>query len=353
MTQILPSGKTGTQRYADNDVTKPVPDLDIIELTQQFQRAYEETQGYALGNNKGNSGSINDDLSIITLSNVEDYNNSLAKFIQTYVANSSYLDVNGSSTANNIILEPRKIADISSPDGTNYSKTTSLPFSYRDNLKFAFRATATNTGATEISITGFSGLSGAIDLVDESGADLVGGEIVINRFYEIITSGTSGTKKAILKQYSSSQATEAQAGIGKLATAIGMTTGTNDTTFATPKKITDWYNAKSFTSAAQAITIGGALTIAHGLISEPKFFTFILKCLTGEGGYSTGDKVLVNPAYNDGGTSPRGMSVRVDATNIYVKFANSANTFEILNASSGANLSITNANWQLIINAIM
>lgn len=195
--QILASGKTGAQRYDDNNINKPVPDLDLISIGQTNQRAFEETQGWCYSNNKGSTDSQATDLSIIEEGDVNDYNPSLAQLIQTYVANNSFLEVNGSSTANNIILEPRKIANVNSPDGVNYSKSASLPFAFRDNLRFCFRATATNTGAVQFSITGLSGLSGAIDSIDENGNTLTGGEIVNGKFYEIVLTGTATTKKVI------------------------------------------------------------------------------------------------------------------------------------------------------------
>lgn len=198
MPQVLASGKTGSQRYEDLNATKPCPDLDDITLIQNFQNSYEETQGYSLCNNKGNSDSIDTDLDDITLANVSTYNKNLSQLIQTYVANGSYLDVDAASTANNIILLPRKIADIASPNGNNYAKATSLPFTYRDNLRFAFRATANNSSATQFTITGLAGLVGAKDLIDETGSDLVGGEIISGRFYEIVLTGTGGTQKGVL-----------------------------------------------------------------------------------------------------------------------------------------------------------
>lgn len=195
--QFLASGKVGSQRYANNDLAKPVAALDIIEMGQQSQRALEETQGYSLSNEEGSADSQNDDLSIINSGNVGDYDDSLAKTIQTYVANNSYLDVDPSSTANNIVLVPRKIADIASPDGTNYGKATSLPFNFRDNLRFTFRAKITNTSAVAISIPALAGLSGSIDLISQQSAALAGGEIIANNFYTIVLTTISTVKKAI------------------------------------------------------------------------------------------------------------------------------------------------------------
>lgn len=229
MPQVLASGKTGSQRYADLDATKPCPDLDDITLIQNLQNSYEETQGYSLCNNKGNSDSIDTQLDEITLANVSTYNNNLSQLIQTYIANNSYLDVDAASTGNNIILLPRKIADINSPNGSNYSKPTSLPFAYRDNLRFTFRATANNTGPTQFTITGLNGLVGAKDIVDEGGFGLIGGEIISGRFYDIALTGTGGTQKAVL--VSSNRlvvATESLAGIAPLPKQITIANNISD-----------------------------------------------------------------------------------------------------------------------------
>ena len=199
MTQNLASGKVGSQRYANNDALKSCPALDDIQTIQQDQRIAEETQGYSLSTNEGNPDSLNSSLSIINAGNVSNYDQFRAQTIQTYIANNSYLEVDAASTANNIILAPRKIANIVSPDGVNYSKTASLPFAFRDNLKFTFRATLTNTNSTQLQITGLAGMSGAVDIIDEAGVNLIGGEIVAGKFYDIILTGTSGTKKVILK----------------------------------------------------------------------------------------------------------------------------------------------------------
>lgn len=200
MPQILASGKTGANKYdlKTTDSTKVLPRLDMRQIAQSCQNAYEQTQGYSLSGNEGAAAAIDESLDDVTASNISNYDDSLAKFVQTLVANNSYLEVNLSSTANSIILEPRKIADINSPNGNNYSKATSLPFAFRDNLKFTFRATLTNTNATQIQITGLAGMSGAVSIINEFGSNLVGGEIVAGKFYDIILTGTSTTKKVIL-----------------------------------------------------------------------------------------------------------------------------------------------------------
>lgn len=260
MTQILASGKTGAQRYANNDLAKPVAALDMIQIGQQTQRASEETLGWSYSNEEGSADSQPaSSLKPITAANVGDYDPYLAQIIQTYVANNSYLECSG--TANAISLAPRKIADIASPDTTNYAKATSLPFTFRDNLRFTFRATNTNTAATQITIPALAGLSGSIDVVDEAGANLVGGEIIAGKFYEIITTGTSGTKKLILKTISIADASTTAKGIVELLTNAELAAGTDTTRAATAAAIASLFGTSLRSANGYArlpVKVGGA-----------------------------------------------------------------------------------------------
>lgn len=201
MPQVLASGKTGSNKYdlKATDPNKVFPRLDARQIAQSLQYAYEVAQGFSYSGNEGSSSALDDDLSIITTSNIATYSKDLAQLIQTFVSNNCRLDVDGASTANAITLNAPYITEEDAPDGNNYKKTTPLPFTFEDNLKFSFRATANNTGPTTISIPGLSGLTGSIDLVDEDGNDLVGGEMIANKFYEIVLTGKATTKKAILK----------------------------------------------------------------------------------------------------------------------------------------------------------
>lgn len=105
---------------------------------------------------------------------------------------------------------------------------------------------------------------------------------------------------------------------------------------------------KSYTSAAQTITAGGSLTLAHSLGAMPTLLQMRLKCVTGEHGYSAGDEVL---AWNGDANAGRGASVVPDATNINIRYGNDANTFNVNNKTTGASAAITNANWSMIIRA--
>lgn len=115
----------------------------------------------------------------------------------------------------------------------------------------------------------------------------------------------------------------------------------------------DLLSAQGFTayyySGNQTLSVAGSLTLAHGLGREPKLVITKLKCLTAEGGYSIGDVVLV-PFYFYT-SQVRGASYTVNSTNINVKMSNFTSFHDIVNKSTGAIFTITNANWALIVEA--
>ena len=305
--QILASGKTAENKYElrEIDPTKNLSRLDVRQIATSNQFALEATQGFSYSGEEGSSSALDDNLSIIDVGNLEAYKDDLAKVIQTLVANNSFLEVYGGSTANSIILQPRKIADIASPNGNNYSKLTPLPFAFRDNLKFTFRATTTNTGPTQFSIPALAGLSGSIDAINESGNPLVEGDIVAGRLYEIYTTGTSGTKKVILRNgglgtaaykntgiasgnvplIGTSSATTSLAGLSSFATSAEIIAGTNNTKSITPAALagsvsfvkgTTGYekNAQGFIRQFGVVFLaGGAATTITLPIAFPNVFT--------------------------------------------------------------------------------
>lgn len=111
--------------------------------------------------------------------------------------------------------------------------------------------------------------------------------------------------------------------------------------------------SKNYASAAQTITAGGALTLAHGLGVKPKIIAAYIKCTTGEAGYSIGDELELPLGVHGDGLSV-GISVIADATNITIRMGNNAGaSFGIINKTTGAgaSLTITNTSWQLYIKA--
>ena len=102
------------------------------------------------------------------------------------------------------------------------------------------------------------------------------------------------------------------------------------------------------TSADQVIpSAGTVLTVAHNLGVAPFGINLILKNVTGEGNYSTGDLVYLG---NVEVTGNIGWGVYADATN--VAFINgSAGNIAIKNKTTGADFSITIGNWKLVVKA--
>jgi hypothetical protein len=103
-----------------------------------------------------------------------------------------------------------------------------------------------------------------------------------------------------------------------------------------------------FTSADQTITAAGSLTIAHGLGRIPTFLQAYLVNVTNANNYVTGEIVAVQlGSESTSATDSRGVSVVPDATNLNIRFGSSANTFNVLDKTTGATAGITNANWTI------
>lgn len=122
---------------------------------------------------------------------------------------------------------------------------------------------------------------------------------------------------------------------------------TSDTNPATPAWVNGRLIARVFTSADQTMTAGGLLTIAHGLGSVPKRVFIQLKCTTADGVYALNDIIEV-AGVDEGSAQSAGITVRKDATNIYVRVGTGG--FILLN-NSGAVYNITLANYRLIAKA--
>src|SRR5262249_9724142 len=93
--------------------------------------------------------------------------------------------------------------------------------------------------------------------------------------------------------------------------------------------------AKSFVSAGQTITSGGALTIAHGLGGVPKSITATLICTTADQGYSVGDNLAYALGLVTAGGFNQGVAVVGDATNLVCRFGNNSNSIASLHKTTG------------------
>lgn len=111
----------------------------------------------------------------------------------------------------------------------------------------------------------------------------------------------------------------------------------------------------TYESGQLTITSGGLISINHGLGGEPTGVTLILRCNSSSDSYSTGDRVIANPAENDGasGSSPvsRGAGIRVDSSSLNIRLGSDAQSFGIVHKTSGGAEATTNSNWRLIVKA--
>jgi len=108
----------------------------------------------------------------------------------------------------------------------------------------------------------------------------------------------------------------------------------------------------SYSSSAQTITSGGTITLAHGLAGAPKLITAYIKCIDagGDGGWEQNDEVYIGSGNDIRSTStPHGLVITRDATNIIIRFASDTNVFYILNEETGVGASLTNTKWQLYV----
>lgn len=108
----------------------------------------------------------------------------------------------------------------------------------------------------------------------------------------------------------------------------------------------------SYASAEQTITLGGSLTLAHGLASTPRVVMAYLRCATAELGYAVNQETQCMAASSSAAASGAGSHILAlvpDATNINVRFPATAIT--IGNYTTGAASGITPGNWRLKVYA--
>lgn len=108
---------------------------------------------------------------------------------------------------------------------------------------------------------------------------------------------------------------------------------------------------KSYVSAQQTITSGGALTLAHSLGAVPVLVAYELVCTTANLGYSIGDILPIGIMSAPSGSDEYNASANVDATNITIRYAANAAVFNIIHATTGVGSLITPGSWRLVVRA--
>lgn len=193
-----------------------------------------------------------------------------------------------------------------------YTLTAISPFQtpskYTNGMKIRFRPANNGTGAATVAV----GALGAKSIKKADGVtDVASGDIVTTADLELRYDGTNFRL-----------------------------TGSS----ATSSVITSY-----FESSQQVITLGGGLTIAHGLGAKPTLYKAFLQCTTAEYNYSIGDETPMLDS--DLNTAGGGSTVALipDATNIVARYGSAA--IYVLNKTTGAYNAITTANWRLVIRA--
>lgn len=140
-------------------------------------------------------------------------------------------------------------------------------------------------------------------------------------------------------------ATTAIAGLLRLGTQAEVNAGVLSAVAVAPQTLESrlaWIK-----STQQAITLGGLLTIPHGLGYRPEQFTCDLVNLTADLGWAAGEIVPIGfNFFSQSFPNGDGLIAYADTTNVYVRFGNSGVC--VMNKTSGQVNRITTANWRLV-----
>lgn len=200
-------------------------------------------------------------------------------------------------------------------------------------------------------VTSVAGLQGAITAaalkiaLAIAVADVTGA-VAETRSIEAAGLATGGGNLAANRTITVTKSTNAQA-----------VAGVDDTTAMTPVRVKESVRefsefTKSYTSAEQAITLSGGLTLSHGLGVKPKLMVGILVCKTAQGGYSVGDEYSIFVGtFEPYGLS--GLGATTDTSNIYLRYGpgNGTGCFIVPNKTTAAQTVLVPANWRLVVRA--
>lgn len=109
--------------------------------------------------------------------------------------------------------------------------------------------------------------------------------------------------------------------------------------------------ATSFTSSDQSITSAGLLTLAHGMGAIPQNVTVFLRCTTANVNYLVNDVIRATMQMSSMTAENKGCAVRIDATNVYIRFGAAGNPFNQLNNTTGVSQDLTKTSWSLYVEA--
>lgn len=117
----------------------------------------------------------------------------------------------------------------------------------------------------------------------------------------------------------------------------------------TAAKLAPGAGLSAYRSPIQTITAAGALSLTHGLGGLPRTVMLTLVCQTADAGYAPGDEVVISAGPANG--TDNGIGVWITSTTVEIRFGAAAGLLRVVNKTTGANASITNANWRLVVTA--
>lgn len=103
-----------------------------------------------------------------------------------------------------------------------------------------------------------------------------------------------------------------------------------------------------FFSGNQSITVGALTTMAHSLGVRPKNLIIEMVCINSDGNYSPGD-IIVWSAGSTDGVTVQDIQMRIDATNVYVRWPSTM--VNLPNKNTGSSFVATAGDWNFRIHA--
>lgn len=193
--------------------------------------------------------------------------------------------------------------------------------------------TAAQVGAAPSgrTITAGNGLTG--------GGDLSGDRSLALGTPSMLSGSTSNGTTAGSHTHALSMASQAQAEAGADSSVLM-------SPLRTRQAIDARIGAKTYKSPAQVITSAGTLTLAHGLGVLPRTVTTYLQCVAAQWDYSIGD-IISNLQGAD--ANHANCVILPTSTSLIVRFGSSITVFRTLHKTNGQLVSLTNANWRLIV----
>jgi hypothetical protein len=141
-------------------------------------------------------------------------------------------------------------------------------------------------------------------------------------------------------------ATDTAQGVAELATTAETETGTDTGRVVTPAGLKGaLLFSNGFESTNQTVTPNSTLNVAHGLGARPKMFDVVLRCVTGEAGFSTNDEASIIQTVP--GTSV--INISADATNIIIGYTGAST--QVLHKTTQVATTITSGNWAFVVRA--